>query len=80
MNPLSRVYAWLETRLASKLLFRRLILLSALIGAWPLADRLTQVEVLTKATVGGASIGVAVIGVIGLVIKLYIDMRDRDGD
>lgn len=75
---LRRGYQFLLGALGSRLVFRRAILVSGLVGAWPVVDRLTQVEVLTKATPGGATIAVAVVGLLGVIVKLYIDLRDRD--
>lgn len=75
---IGRWYRAVTAALATRLLFRRWILATALVGAWPVVDRLTQTEVLTGATAGGASIAVAVLGLFGIITKLYLDMRDRD--
>lgn len=73
-----RWYEVITEALGVRLVFRRWILATALVGVWPVGDRLTQAELLSTITPAGASVALSVLGLFGLITKFYLDMRDRD--
>jgi hypothetical protein len=77
---LLRAWDWIVQTLASRMLFRRLLLLWAMCLTTLVILRVTEVQVLTGATAGGATIAVSAIGILATICMLYQYLRDKDGD
>jgi len=74
----ARFWQFIVSTLASRMLFRRLVLMWAMGLTTIVVLRVTVPEVLGSATAGGASIAVASIGILATVVGLYQWLRQMD--
>lgn len=77
---MTRFLSWCERLANSHKLFRRAVLLWAVVLVTVVVLRATRPEVLTAATAAGATIVTAAIGILTTVIGLYQWMRQRDAE
>lgn len=75
-----RAWQWLVSVLASRMLFRRLILVSSLVWLGVIGERVTRPEVLLLIQEPGAKVVMYIFATLGLIIGLYQYMRSRDNN
>lgn len=73
-------WAWLARTLASRMLFRRLLLISAVVYMGVIGWRVIAPETLLHIQTPGASVVLGIFGMLTTLAGLYQYLRDKDGD
>ena len=80
MSVVARAWRWLAQTLASRMLFRRLLLVSAVAYMGVIGWRVIAPEILLHIQTPGASVVLGIFGMLATIAGLYQYLRDKDGD
>lgn len=73
-------WSWLARILASRMLFRRILLIAAVAYMGVIGWRVIAPEILLHIQTPGASVVLGIFGMLATIAGLYQYLRDRDGD
>lgn len=77
---IATAWQWLVRTLASRMLFRRIILLAALVYMGLIGWRVIGADILLHIQTPGASVVLGIFGMLATIVGLYQYLRDKDGD
>ena len=80
MSVVARAWKWLVQILASRMLFRRLLLIAAVAYMGVIGWRVIAPEILLHIQTPGASVVLGIFGMLATIAGLYQYLRDKDGD
>jgi hypothetical protein len=80
MGWIVKAWEWVCQTLASKMLFRRMILITSLIWIAVIGERVTRPEILLKIEEPGAKVAISIFALLSVIVTLYQYLRGKDGD
>lgn len=78
MGWVVKIWEWICRTLASKMLFRRTILITTLIWIAVIGERVTRPEILLKIEEPGAKVAISIFALLSVIVGLYQYMRNKD--